>query len=491
MSKFNYLIISYMVSGFFLIPLLFCGSIAFCQPLVSFKTSQSLAVVKFLEAAAGRPEASRTYKEYIRNTLKPEDSAAFMQMVRSFQNIQLEYTYVFSQYPEKRQRPHSTMDLVRIAAIQADDVPRFLQRIAGMMPNKAWLELSEVMPLAAGYYESMISAKYASDIQTQIRDLRKSGPQMDEVFQRINRFYGSTWQAKQPFTVAVFGIPGEKGNTTASPHANSLTLGVMTGGKAGPGLLGVVAHEIGHVLYDEQEISVQEQLEKAFDESTSPYASYARSYFDEALATATGNGWAYEFLSGGRDTSEWYNDVYIDRFGKGIYPMVKDYIKRGAVIDGGFVEEAIRIFEREIPEALYSYDNLLNAVSFYTDANDYQQYERISNELHNSFRISSINSSFPILHQISQDRMQHSTETQLLIVYSDHAANFKSLKKIFPELKKADAKKEQVISFRQKSGRPVIVVNVRDESRVAPAIRKMASLKAFSPEQPFVYLDDL
>jgi hypothetical protein len=309
---------------------------------------------------------------------------------------------------------------------------------------------------------------------------------MDVVFAKLNDFYGSTWLPEQQFTVAVYGIPGEKGNTTASPHANALTLGVLTGTAPGPGTLGVVAHEIGHVLYDEQKLSVQETLEKAFAESSSRYKEYAHSYFDEALATATGNGWAYEYLTGSRDAGSWYNDDYINRFGKVIYPMVKEYIGSSRTIDAAFVQKAIQLFEREFPDAIYNYQNLLNSVSFYTDAEDHDQYERISGSLQQNFRVTSINSSYPILHKVSQDRMRRSEETQFIIVHTGHADNFKALRDQFPELKAVDETKEQLITFRDSRNRPVIVIAVKDESRIPAALKLMADRKKYDPEKMIV-----
>jgi hypothetical protein len=266
-------------------------------------------------------------------------------------------------------------------------------------------------------------------------------------------------------------------------------LGVLTRGSAHAGSLGVAAHEISHVLYDEQDIVLQGKLEEAFEKNKSQYAKYAYSYLNEALATACGNGWAYEQLAGKADTGSWYNDDYINRFAHAIYPLVKEYIEKGRRIDPAFVSKAIALFEEKLPEALYSFSNLLNSIRFYTDAETQDEYATISMALQHKFRVSSMYGSYPIMDQQSLATARSSNETQVFVIHTSHKENFHSLGEIFPQIKTIDPLAEQLITFRDQRGRSIIIIGIKDASRMDVALGMMARMKHYDPQKLVVGLN--
>lgn len=82
-----------------------------------------------------------------------------------------------------------------------------------------------------------------------------------KIFKEFQHFYNSVWPADIPFVVALYPIPGSKGHTTATPHANNLCVGVLTDETSHIERIGVVLHEIGHVQYDEQAYEFQHEIE--------------------------------------------------------------------------------------------------------------------------------------------------------------------------------------------------------------------------------------
>ncbi|WP_254050305.1 hypothetical protein [Myroides sp. N17-2] len=74
-----------------------------------------------------------------------------------------------------------------------------------------------------------------------------------------------------------------------------------------------------HVLFNEQTPEFQQQIDQWFEENTYLYKQYAYNFFDEALATAIGNGWVHKNISGSLLTTDWYNNEYINEFAKELY----------------------------------------------------------------------------------------------------------------------------------------------------------------------------
>jgi len=446
-------------------------------------------MLTFLQAASDDPEISTTLRSYIHHHLSPPDSIKLSGIVAEFLTIPLDYHYTIAGYPERRLWPRSTFNLISIAAVQAKDTRDFMQRIIGILPNEYWLKLLHVMTEAEPYYDKMIGAPYGPDAKKQIEELAKYSAKTQDIFNKLKSFYGSTWSSDIPFTISMYTIPGDKGSTTASPHNNSIVLGVMAGEKNLKMSLCIAIHEMCHMLYLEQSLQVQKQLDDYFSQNNSIYSKYAYGYFDEALATACGNGWSYKTLSGSMNVQSWYAHEYIDGYGHAIYPMVARYINEGKQLDKIFVDSSVTLFEQHFPKAIYDYRNLLNNVMIYTDAKDHEQFMSIISSVQQYFTMHTSNSTYPIADEQSMQRIDNIAGSQLFIVHTNHNENFSILKNKFPQLKSVSLQKEGVISFFDDRKRPVIIINVNSITTLDKALAVMAAAKEIDPDKIFTPLD--
>jgi hypothetical protein len=450
------------------------------EPLLTFKISKPLCLLSFLETASGDAHTSVTLREFIRTHTAAEDTADFRRLIARFSSMNYEGSYTLSQYPALRQKPRTSTNLVKIAAIQSGDLNEFFSRITGLMPNEQLLLFKEVLRDAEYYYDKAIFVQYKPALESQLAELQSKKHKTKAAFFKLKTFYGSTWPEEMPFTVAIYPIPGSSGNTVASPHNNSLVLAVLTDEKDIESRVSVAMHEICHVLYEEQPLWLQWRLDSVFAENSSMAKQYAYSYLDEALATACGNGWMYEYITGDPDKGAWYNDDYINTYAHALYPMVKGYIENYKTIDRRFIREAITVFEKQFPEAAFEYNNLLNKVNLYTDADSHQDFILQMNTLQSRYRVTHCNSSYPINDERSLSLAAESEGTQLFLVHSRQKENFEALRKIFPQLSSVDEKKEAITGFIDSKGRAVIVVNVHGTDRLATAFQKMAEAKKIS-----------
>lgn len=472
-----------------LIVLIFCQSTGTAQSIVHFRISKPLCLLTFLEAANKQWDASRTYSAYIYKHVPAASREDFYRMVDRFASINMSTYRPSDDLPAARQKTKSVYNIIKGTAVRSKYTEKFLHNSIGIMPDDQLQKLRDVMYWAEPYYNDMIWKEYKDDAERQLKELEKYTGKVDIIFGKLKNFYGSSWPANTSFEIGIYPIPGEHGHTTATPHGNNLVLAVLTGERNYAMRIGVAVHEMCHVLYDRQPFRTQWREDSAFAAQRSGYAKYAYTYFDEALATACGNGWAYEYLTGHTEKGNWYDNTYINNYAKAIYPMVKSYIHRHKRIDEAFIKNAIDQFKKKFPDAVSDYDNLLNRVSLYTDAANMDEMHWINKTLRKYYNITSCSSSFPIADNQTLNLVKRSPGTQLFIIHHNHSEDFALLRQIFPELRKVHADRESLISFTDRKKRPVIILNVDGIDRVNNGLRKMVQQKNMNSEDMVSKID--
>ena len=454
--------------------------------IVQFRISKPYCLLNFMETMIHGNGTSSTLQKYIAERVAKEDTT-FKNLVKDYNQLQLDYSYTREEYPENRHRNRSTHNLINIAAVQSANLADLKTRTIGILPNSEHRKLFAILGRAEDYYNRIIWNDYEQKIILQVKELEKNKSRINEIFTKLQHFYRSDWSADLPFIVAIYPIPGRSGNTTATPNGNSLCVGMLTDEKDYTGRTAVILHEMCHVLYDEQPNLIQHRIERYFQTLASPYKIFANNFFDEGLATALGNGWSYEYMNGTTDTTEWYNNEYINGFGHALYPLVKEYIHAGKSIDSIFVVRAVQNFAQTFPKANADYAALLNRVDIYSDAESKAERNDMMTSLYQSFQITNSNSSSPILHAYSIKSLRESENTQLIIIDRNHKTNLAKLKELFPELKgwlKGQAPSSSVISFFDKNQRPVIILNANAKQDLSKLILMMQKEKYIDRAKP-------
>lgn len=464
----------------FLLCLLTFAQLSIAQEIMQFKVSKPYCIFNFMETMTSQQGVSSTLREYI--VPKVRKDSAFREICSDFQNLKLNYYYQLDGYPANRKSYRSTQDLLIIALVNANTIEEFKQRSIGILPHSEQHKLVTLLEQAEKYYDVLIWNDYEVIINEQRKKLETYIPQASEIFDKIRHFYRSTWTADIPFLVSIYPIPGQKGVSTATPHANSLCIGVLTNDTRGVERMGVVFHEMCHVLFNEQTPEFQQQIDQWFEENTSLYKQYAYNFFDEALATAIGNGWVHKNISGSLLTTDWYNNEYINEFAKELYPLVEEYIGKKQQIDQSFIDHAIALFAVKFPDTLTDYSILLNRVSIYNDAETNIERTKIRQAFGKHFQMTHSNLSSPILALQNLESLKSNTQTQLIIIDKNHQETLSTLKEIFPQLSKIssiDLRNNTLVSFYDELNRPIIILYVIDDMGVEMLVQKMKTLKFF------------
>ena len=454
--------------------------LTFGQDIITFKISKPYCIFNFLETATNQQGTSSTLNDFI--ALNTKNDSVFKRLCLEFKNIQTDYNYKREEFPERRQN-RSTKDLIDIALVNSNTLDEFKNKIIGILPNSEQQKLVNVLKQTEKFYDNLLWNNNEQKLSNQKKELELYASKSSEIFNKFQHFYNSSWTTDIPFIVTLYPIPGKRGNSTATPHANSLCVGVLTDEIRHIERIGVVLHEMCHVLYDEQTKEFQHEIEKWFDNNSSPYKQYAYNFFDEGLATALGNGWAFKNLSGSIDTSEWYDNEYINGFAKELYPLVEDYINNNQQIDKQFIDKSIELFAKKFPNSVSDYGILLNRVSIYSDAETDLERADLMNTIGEKFQLSNVNSSSPILDKTSLELLKNSTQTQLVIISKNHKDNFNALRKMFPILSKINPTTNTIFSFYDKNNRPIIILFATENKYINDLVKRMETLKYFDTKK--------
>lgn len=466
---------------------LLCIHTSYGQSIVQLKLSKPYCLLNFAEAAAGNHNTSQTLKKHISGYIPAQDSI-FYRLIDRYKNIHLGYSYEREEFPEGRRRHRAVDDLIKIAAVRSSDLQQFKLNTIGILPNSAHHELFEVLTALAPYYENTVWEKQQPKINDRLQAMNVYTDRADFLFRMFKTLYGSSWTDDIPFSVSLYPIPGRRGHTTASAHANSLCIGVLTDDTDAANAMGVVLHEMCHVLYDEQPAAFQHQLEQWFGENRSKYARYAYNYFDEGMATALGNGYAYQYINDKLDTARWYNNIYIDGFGHALYPLAARYISDNKTIDKAFVDEAISLFEKTFPDAPNDYGILLNRVDIYSDAETERDRSELFSAIGSQFQLTWTSLRTPVTDRESIAAMRNGKETQLIIIDKAPGPTIAALKQTLPELNRLlkDKKEEDfILSYYDARNRPVIIIKASNKGALDEAFAIMNRQRYIKDRIPY------
>lgn len=450
---------------------------------LQFQTSKVLGVYNFLETASGAMGTSQSLRAYI--VEKASENEQIKDLASQFAGINLNYNYQWESLPRSRHSFRSTHDMILKAAALARDIDDFSDRIFGLLPVPDHNLLLELMRKTEPIYEEWIWNAHSDDIEKQRERMTAFGEPISKAFDKLRQFYNSEWSEGEAFKVVIYPIPGKGGHATASPHSNVLVVGVFTGEDDLESRAGVIVHEMCHVLYDSQGAQFQSALESWFDNSPSPYARLAKTYFDEGMATACGNGWAFKQLTGAVEKGSWYNNDYIDRFGHATYALVEEYLSEGRQLDKSFVDKAIALFEQEFPGAYLQLNAVLNNFNLYSDAVNADERKLHGNLLMDRFEVFGYSFSTPIDNPTSLQKLETDAGVHVLIIDRNVEGNTALLRNTFPELKTLEIKGSGILDFVDAKGRPVIAIIGLDKAQLKEAINLLENMGRITEEPSF------
>lgn len=457
----------------FLILIIFCFGIADAQKndFFIFKESEVYSLFNFIETAAKKQGTSSNYMQYIDSKLSGDKD--FQKLANEFKSLDFNEGIVRQDYPKGRNYRKSYLTLLIVQSLKSKDLSDFNERITGLLPVNEQLKLFNVLKNAQPYFRKYVWNESELKIKKQITELKKYKDLSSQMFIKFNKFYKSSWEQEIPFYVTLYPIPGKSGSTVSTPHGNALCIGTLTDANDIEGTLSVTMHEMCHILYQEQSREVQLEQEKYFNENPSQYSKLAYSYFNEAVATALGNGYAWKILQKGVwDKGEWYNNPTINLFAKAIYPMTEKYLDENKSIDKNFIDAAIKKFSETFPDSIYEYNQNFNTVNIFTDDIDGNY---IFDQFFEYFDANNVGVSSPIKNISQSPKLLADTSSFIIILDKEQKESLEELKTVFPEIKNVNYDKSaQNISFLDAKGRMIVLLFINKKEDLKAAMEKLS-----------------
>ncbi|OJJ19105.1 hypothetical protein BKI52_20020 [marine bacterium AO1-C] len=449
-------------------------------------------LVSFVEAASGNSSGSkhlrRVYQASDFNTPKNR------KILDRFKALALDYeSFKYPGFPNAHMTSTSLWDLFKMAASQSSDLADLQQRTAGIYPASIQKILFEVFKEMKPTFEQLFWKPLIKDAQAKLQDLEKylAKNQVSEKFEQIARFYGSQWNSDLPFVVNLHPLPASyRRGSSAEFRGNILTCDFPLAMRNKAIFLGIVIHELSHILYEQQSVQLQKNIEQWFLDNDLKNRQFAYQWINEALATACGNAWFFRELTDSLETGSWYGNPYIDQFARKMLPEVSRYIQAGKTIDQAFVTNSIRTFAQAFPNALYEYDQWMNNI-LVLHAMPPQQYRKLEHLLYENFRISRNRTISNAFTTETLKRLKQSTATNVIVVAQNHQKSLRFLQKEMGSLSQftLNPKESFLLTYLRPNQIPLIVVNLQNKQAWPKAIAQIRKMKKYDPKRALIKLN--
>lgn len=382
-------------------------------------------------------------------------------LVDGFDTLMLIYNYDFPQYPPLQKLGFSARSQLEKHLVTSATIAEFQQRSFGIVPQEELVALCKVLTYFRPVYHALVVKPNAKRLDQQVKRFGAYLAKHDfsGLFATGTRFYGSTWDANNRFEVAVLpSLDRDRIGARAFEDVAICELPLELAEDRFDILLSELMHECYHVVYDAQPAQVKQQWKAWCDGTGSPHSQYALLLLNEALATALGNGWVTEQLTGKEDPDEWYNDPYVNGMAKAIYPVVKQYVAEGRPVDAAFLARYVELYGTGHPEWSKELDHLLTFRSVMVADRADGRYFRRTYPRYSSYR-----AMYPIT-AAGLEEMAGMPTTKVIVLSASPADDLRAVEAVFPAVaaRRTDLSKAFVEVFDLEDRTKLILVNKLD-----------------------------
>jgi len=359
-----------------LFTLLFFTRVTLAQNAIPFKVvyAELYATYDFLEKLADNYPENAFKAEFTKSNYNIEK---YKNLIRQLDTLKIDYAYNFEQYSPTLKSALASRSLIEKNLIDSKTIKEFKAKSFGIIPNEELSNLSKVIEAFIPIYNELIFEPNKEIFENHLSSINKElvGNKVSKIYNEVMKFYGSDWDTDIPFEVIVYPTVGKSG-IGARAFLNVSIIRFPLNFKSYDILFSVMLHEIFHIGYDSQPMSLKNNLKTWFSHTPPGNSQYAFLLLNEVLATALGNGYAYEKLKGKVDVEDWYYVKYVNLMAKEIYPTVVKYLAQGKTIDEEFVKTYVSIYDSKFSNWSKELDNIMTYRVILCDDIDDTRYFR-------------------------------------------------------------------------------------------------------------------
>jgi len=447
---------------------------------IEYKISYPHGLFKFALTVGGSSHESQTL-------YKLADEKKFFSSIdqNDLKDLQEAIYFLEKSYPVEigNNISQNLMDLYTIRSIQSIDLNDFFERAIGILPLQIEKRFFDILKKIEPFYKKEIWNSSMSPLLSIRRSFDRSSEELnlEQFFNTMKIFYGSVWPSSQKFYVGLHPIPGKDGHTTAQSIGIVESVGLLTQETDLHGRFGVIIHEMAHSIYREQTVETIENWKTWLESTNSKYTRVFKANVNEAIATAIGNGYVYEKLSGIIDMTPWYNDDVIEPIARTIYPLVKEYLNQNKAVDLQFFKKSLAKIEKEVPFIDKAYSSYFKQIAVVSELKDTTP-PKLRSILRQNFHSNSIYGHGSISKEFLKNITKYKNEAHSLMLISKGKSSFKKMnsfleKKDKIKFQKYLKNKEKTFSLVDAKGNGYFFFAVKNENDFETELVKLKDQK--------------
>jgi hypothetical protein len=226
---------------------------------------------------------------------------------------------------DERNDCHNSRELIVQMALESKDLDELSKKMVAVWSLSQVTDLMNAIAIFAPQYEKEIWKKNEKEFRHLIEVMNKLSEKMkaDEFLNKVKAFYGSNWPQWLPNIIAVYPVPAQRGHTSGSSYGHFAEQAILLNEKEAASVLAISFHEMAHGYYRFQDKPTKDQWSQIMNKLPLKERYIFDALLNEGLATILGNGIAYELMTGSMDTTEWYNDAYIENFSRSNFELIQ------------------------------------------------------------------------------------------------------------------------------------------------------------------------
>jgi hypothetical protein len=402
-------------------------AVASAQPAVRLEVtfSRPLAVFHYVRQLVPKARANPYKKQFEASRFA---TASNLALLESFGSVQPDYEYSYPQYPDGKIEG-STSYILKRNLVLASSLADFQTRSIVVIPSADLDRIVATLQAFTPVYDSLIYQPSRATFERQLREIEAllAEKRAAALFDRIRVFYRASWDPSIPFVFAFYPRPAG-GGFSATAYGNVSESELPSDMKNYSVMLALMLHEAAHILLDEQQREAAWEMQRWYDESRATTSQYAKGLMQESWATAVGNGYLHEQLTGTLNPGSWYGQKYISQAAKQVLPLMRPYLESGRPMDHALVEAYIDLFDRTFRGWLSEWEFLMMGRAVISERpEDFDLLDR-------KFPYRNAQKYLRDFSDASLRELKAARTSKLIVISRDHAATLDRIRQAFPEL---------------------------------------------------------
>lgn len=260
-------------------------------------------------------------------------------------------------FPDGYGRTSTLSDVLEKVSLQSDSPQDFAERVSPWLGPETTRRFTTVLEILGPLYDRYwwTGPDLGGRKAELVADLER-GRFRDNFVKAMDFYQGDLRSSKARVALVPYhrGV-GESQVLTRGHNAGDLQVFEVVTDRPDPSLAGVCFHEFAHGLWKGQTPEEARRWKERFA-AHGLWGRLAYAQLNEGLATALGNGWFHQKVTGESNDKAWYNDRVIESYARALFPLVGPIVEQSRRPSDIELDAMVEAFRSALPEADSTFD---------------------------------------------------------------------------------------------------------------------------------------